>query len=326
MSHSHHEEVSHALLKTNSSKKSTANSQARSKTTRNILIAFLLNLSFSIYEFIGGTITGSTAIMSDAIHDLGDALSIGVSFFLEKKSVHRPDQTYTYGYLRYSLVGGMFTTLILLLGSIFVIINAIYHLVHPVSINYDGMIALALVGTVINFCAAYLTREGDSLNQKSVNPHMLEDVLGWLIVLIGAIIMKFVDITYIDPILSIFVAIFILKNALQNFFSILDVFLEKAPSGISLAELQNHLQQLPHVQNVHHIHVWSIDGFHNYATLHIVTTTPSPKLKQIIRTNLAKHNITHTTIEFESPEETCLETKCHISAISIPQQAHHHHH
>lgn len=296
------------------------------KTTRNILLAFLLNLGFSIYEFVGGAFTGSTAIMSDAIHDFGDALSIGISFFLEKKSKQHPDQHYTYGYARYSLVGGMITTLILLLGSTFVIASAIPRLINPIEINYNGMILLALIGVIINSVAAFITHRGNSLNQKSVNLHMLEDVLGWVVVLLGAIIMRFTNISLLDPILSILVALFILWQTILNFRSILNVFLEKTPNNISLDLLITELQKIPDITNVHHLHVWSIDGFHNYATLHVVTKHPAPALKTKIRDELKKHHISHTTIEFENPKENCSEHECHLDTTTNHHTHIHHHH
>lgn len=305
-------------------KNDSQDSPAPSKTSRNILIAFLLNLSFSIYEFFGGAFTGSTAIMSDAIHDFGDALSIGIAFFLEKKSQKHPDSHYTYGYLRYSIVGGLITTFILLLGSSFVIFNAILHLIYPVEVNYNGMIILAIIGAVINFIAAYFTREGDSLNQKAVNLHMLEDVLGWVVVLIGAIVMKFTDIAYLDPILSILVALFILKNAFTNFHAILNVFLEKSPTNISPESIKQSLLKIPEVKDVHHIHLWSLDGEHNYATLHAITTRPSAKLKTTIKQELAEHNIAHTTVEFESPDEHCQDERCEITPLGHITHTHHH--
>lgn len=305
MSHSHDGEHTHSH--------GLPHSHQAHQSARNILIAFLLNLGFSIYEFIGGIFTSSTAIMSDSIHDFGDALSIGISFFLEKKSEKRPDSHYTYGYVRYSLVGGMITTLILLLGSIFVITNAIIRLFNPVEINYDGMILLAIIGVVINGAATYITHRDSSLNQKSVNLHMLEDVLGWVVVLIGAIIMRFTDITYLDPILSILVALFIFWHAIKNFLSILDVFLEKTPNNISITKLAKHLEQIPEIHGIHHLHVWSIDGYHTFATLHAVTNSPKPELKQKIRDELSIHNIEHATIEFESPQEHCLNQECHIN-------------
>ena len=179
------------------------------KTEKNIFLAFILNFAFSIFEFFGGIFTGSVAILSDAVHDIGDAASIGVAFFLEKKSKRQPDKIYTYGYTRYSVIGSVITTLILLFGSTMVIYNAIKRIITPVEIRYDGMIIFAVVGVCVNFLAAFLTREGDSLNQKAVNLHMLEDVLGWAVVLIGAIVMRFTDFAIIDPLMSIGVALFI---------------------------------------------------------------------------------------------------------------------
>ena len=173
------------------------------KTEKNILIAFILNLSFSIFEFIGGIFTGSVAIISDSVHDIGDAASIGIAFFLERKSKKQPDEKYTYGYKRYSLLGGIITTLILLLGSIAVVYNAVSRIISPTEINYNGMIIFAIVGVCVNLCASLLTRDGDSINQKAVNLHMLEDVLGWVVVLIGAIVMRFTDFYIIDPLMSI---------------------------------------------------------------------------------------------------------------------------
>lgn len=214
------------------------------KTEKNILIAFILNLSFSILEFIGGTITNSVAIISDSIHDIGDAASIGISYFLEKKSKKQPDTTYTYGYARYSVIGSVITTLILLSGSVMVVVNAIKRIINPVEINYNGMIIFAVIGVVVNFIAAYSTREGDSLNQKAVNLHMLEDVLGWCVVLIGAVVMRFTDISVIDPVMSIIVALFILINAIKNLKKVLDLFLEKAPHGIMVDEIREHISEI----------------------------------------------------------------------------------
>ena len=295
------------------------------KTQKNILIAFILNLSFSIFEFFGGIFTKSVAILSDSIHDLGDALSIGISYFLERKSKKKADKKYTYGYIRYSVLGGVITTTILLIGSILVIINAIQRFINPVEINYNGMIIFAVVGVVLNFLAAYVTREGDSINQKSVNLHMLEDVLGWVVVLIGAIIMNFTDIKIIDPIMSIGVALFILINALKNLKRVLDLFLEKTPDNVDIDELKEHLLKIKDVEDIHHIHVWSIDGFNNYATMHIVTKSEDVKnVKKEIREELAEHNICHAILETE--DEVCDDVECNIEFHNEGHHHHHHHH
>lgn len=293
------------------------------KTEKNILIAFLLNLLFSIIEFVGGAITNSVAIISDSIHDIGDAMSIGVSYFLERKSTKKPDNNYTYGYVRYSVLGSIITTFILLAGSILVIYNAIGRIINPVEINYNGMIIFAVLGVVINFIAAYFTKNGDSLNQKSVNLHMLEDVLGWVVVLMGAVIMKFTDISIIDPMLSIAVALFIVINALKTLKEIVDIFLEKTPSNIDIEEIKDYLLEIEGVIDVHHIHVRSIDGFNNYATMHIVVDCDCKDIKHKIKEKLQEHGIGHTTIEFEEKGEKCADEKCEVKKSN---QTHHHHH
>lgn len=302
----------------------TKQHQTKNQSAGRILVAFLLNLGFSIFEFIGGAITGSVAISSDAVHDLGDAASIGVAFFLEKLSKKSPNDRYTYGYLRYSVLGGLITTVILLAGSAIVIYSSVMRIISPVEINYSGVIWLAIIGVVINFIAVYFTRDGDSVNQKSVNLHMLEDVLGWVVVLIGAIIMNFTNISLIDPILSIGVALFILVSALKNFKEVFDLFLEKAPKDVSVAKLKKHILKVPGVDDVHHIHVWSLDGVTNYATMHVVCQKPDQKIKEQIREELHEHNITHVTIELETPSDHCHDETCHIEATPI--SAHHHHH
>ncbi len=296
------------------------------KTEKNILIAFILNLFFSIFEIIGGFFTGSVAIISDAIHDLGDATSIGISYFLEKKSKKQPDETYTYGYARFSVIGSVITTLILLFGSVMVIYNAIMRIINPVEINYNGMIIFAIVGALVNFIAAYFTKDGDSLNQKAVNLHMLEDVLGWLVVLAGAVIMRFTDISIIDPLMSMAVAIFILINAIKNLKEVLDLFLEKIPNNISIEEIKEHLIEIDGVLGVHHIHIWSMDGQQNYATMHIVAEENSHTIKDKIREELKEHGIGHATLEIEGKDDHCHEEHCHIDHTHHSGHHHHHHH
>ena len=292
------------------------------KSEKNILIAFILNISFSVFELFGGLLTNSVAILSDSLHDLGDAISIGISYFMERKSKKKADNKYTYGYIRYSVLGGVITTTILLVGSILVIISAIRRLIKPVEINYSGMIIIAIIGVVLNFIAAYVTKDGESINQKSVNLHMLEDVLGWIVVLIGAIIMNFTDVKIIDPIMSIGVAIFILYNSLKNLKKVLDLFLVKTPNDIDIEELKKHLLEIKDVEDIHHIHVWSIDGYNNYATMHIVSKAKNiSKLKKDIREELEEHNICHSILETE--EEICDDKECHIK---LREHSHHHHH
>lgn len=296
------------------------------KSEKKIFIAFILNLVFSVFEFFGGVLTGSVAIISDSVHDLGDAASIGISYFLEKKSKRQPDSKFTYGYLRYSVLGSVITTLILLFGSVAVIYNAIIRIINPAEINYSGMILFAVIGAVVNFGAALFTRDGDSLNQRAVNLHMLEDVLGWLVVLIGAVIMKFTDFALIDPVMSIGVAVFIFINAVRNLKEAIDLFLEKAPCSIDCEEIKEHIKEIDGVLDVHHIHIWSMDGQMNFATMHIVTNCDHHEIKHKIRDELKEHGIGHVTLELEAENEHCHYEHCHIEHSHNGHSHHHHHH
>lgn len=296
------------------------------KTYKNILIAFILNIAFSIFELVGGIFTNSVSIMSDAIHDFGDALSIGTSLVLEKISKKKPDSLYTYGYARYSILGALITTIVLTVGSIFVIVNSIGRIFNPEIVNYNGMIVFAIFGVIINFLAAYFTRDGESVNQKAVNLHMLEDVLGWVVVLIGSILMKYTDISLIDSIMSIGIAIFILVNAFKNLKDILNLFLEKVPNNISIEDIKKHIMKIKGIDDVHHIHIWSMDGIVNYATMHIVTKVSNvKKLKDSVKDELREHGIVHTTIEIEGIDDCCDEKDCKVE-LSSGHFGHHHHH
>ena len=294
------------------------------KTEKNILIAFILNFVFSLFEFVGGALTGSVAIISDAVHDIGDAASIGISYFLEHKSKKQPDEVYTYGYGRFSVIGGLITTVILLVGSIVVIYNAVLRIFNPTPIDYSGMIILALIGAAVNLIAAFVTREGDSINQRAVSLHMLEDVLGWIVVLIGAVVMRFTEFAVIDPIMSIGVAIFIFINAIKNLKQIENLFLEKLPQGIDLDEIKEHLEKIEGVEDVHHIHIWSMDGYNHCATMHIVVGGEAQEIKKKVREELNEHGIGHVTLEIEAPGEHCNNEHCHIDHKD--NGGHHHHH
>ena len=293
------------------------------KTEKNILIAFILNLVFSILEFTGGIFTGSVAIVSDAVHDLGDAATIGISYFMEKKSHKQPDETYTFGYGRYSVLGGLITTTVLLLGSFTIIINAVGRIASPNKINYDGMLVLSVIGVCVNLVAALVTHKGFSLNQKSVNLHMLEDTLGWIVVLIGAVVMKFTGFVIIDPVMSIAIAVFIVINAIKNLKAIFDILLEKSPDRIDLKEIKEHLCKIEGVIDVHHIHIWSADGRNNYATMHIVTKTDFCHTKEKIRRELQEFGIVHATLELETPNENCTEKHCSIQIEKVTCCHHH---
>ena len=186
------------------------------------------------------------------------------------------------------------------------------------------MIVFAVLGVIVNFLAAYFTHGGHSINQKAVNLHMLEDVLGWVVVLIGSILMKYTDIKIIDSVMSMGIALFIFIHAFCNLKEIVDLFLEKVPKNISISELREHIMHIKGVKDVHHIHVWSMDGYNNYATMHVVLDLDDVRnIKGKIKEELLEHGIVHTTIEIECEGE-CNERECVIQE-HIEHGCHHHH-
>ena len=296
------------------------------KSDKRILFAFILNLGFSIFEFFGGMLSGSVAISSDAVHDLGDALSIGISYLLERKSKKKPDARYTYGYVGYSVLGGLITSSVLFVGSLVVIASSVHRLFYPTAIHYDSMIVFAIIGILINLLAALLTHHGESLNQKAVNLHMLEDVLGWIVVLIGAVVMHFTDFYWIDPLLSIGVAVFILIHACKSLWQILSLLLHKVPKGVSVDALAAHVREVPGVLGVHHVHVHSLDGVTCTASMHVVTDEEPILIKQLIRQQLCEYGIAHVTLELEKSDEVCCRQECGLHMTEKKEHAHHHHH
>ncbi len=293
------------------------------KTEKNIFIVFLLNAIFCVFEFVGGFLTGSVAILSDAVHDLGDASTLGLSYFFEKKSKRKPDDKYTFGYARFSSLASAITTLVLILGSVFVIYSSVERIINPVLINHDKMLIFAGVGVVLNFICALITRDKSSLNQRAVNLHLLEDMLGWIIVLIGSVIIKFTGLNVIDPILSILIAIVIFITACKNFVPILSIFLEKAPDNIELRKIESEVLAVEGVNGVHHVHIWGLDENNTFATMHVVANGDFKQVKDNVKKELLKHGIVCATLECESPNEVCEQKQCQPIKISAE---HHHHH
>jgi cobalt-zinc-cadmium efflux system protein len=259
----------------------------------------MLNLCFAALEFIGGIITGSVAIMSDSLHDMGDAAGIGISYLLERKSNHAPDEKFTLGYARFSVLGGGFLNLSLVIGSVAVICNAVLRIINPTPVHHDRMILLAVLGIAINSLAAHFTHKSESLNQKAVGLHLLEDILGQITILVGAIAIRLTGFTIIDPLISIGTAIFILIHSAKNLCMALDIFLEKAPESINITDLKESLLAIPGISEILRIQIWTTDGKTHCATLHIIASEKRGEPKQKIRKLLSEYGIENITIEID---------------------------
>lgn len=272
--------------------------------------AFFLNVGFTIIEFIGGWLTNSTAIMADAVHDLGDSLSIGTAWCLNIMGAKQASQRFTYGYKRLSLLGALINALVMIGGSSWVLMQAIPRLFDPQMPNTEGMLGLALLGVTVNAYAAYKLSAGKSLNERVLSWHMIEDVLGWLAVLIVSIVLMFADWPILDPLLSIAFTLFILFNVLLNLRETVGLFLQATPDANIQQSIKQDLLSLEQIDNLHHLHFWSLDGEHHVLTVHLVlksalTSGQLIDLKFAIAKQLADYQLAHTTIEFEFPDEAC---------------------
>lgn len=277
--------------------------------TKNIKVAFFLNLLFSVIELIGGIYTNSVAILSDAVHDFGDSVSLGLSWFLQKKSNQKRDAFYSYGYKRFSLLGAIFISVVLIFSSYFIITESIKRLMEPQATNAEGMVLLALLGILVNGVAAYRLKKGKTLNEKAVSIHLLEDVFGWIAVLIAGIVMQFVDLPIIDPILSLAITLWVLMNIYKNLRSTFKVLLQEVPQNVNVESMLQRIRSLPDVEGLHDFHLWSLDGEKNIMTLHIVTSGNTGnidllKLKKTIRDLALSYGVEHVTLEFENQSES----------------------
>ena len=267
------------------------------KSTHTLGTAFFLNAAFSLVELAGGIVTGSTAILADAVHDFGDALSIGLSCWFEKRSKHQADEQYTLGYARYTVLGGVLSALMLFFGSVAMIVHAIGRLQNPVELQYSGMMAVAIIGVFVNGAAAWRTHRGQTLNEKAVFWHLLEDVLGWLVVLIGAAVMCVTDWAWLDPLLSIGVATFVAIHAVGHLKEGTAIFLEKAPPDIHTGELLAQIETVDGIRCVEALYVWSLDGVEHCAAVHLHTDDEAEAVKAQVRAVLESYGIVKHTIE-----------------------------
>lgn len=281
-----------------------------SDSSGRIALAFFLNVSFTVIEFIGGLLTNSTAIMADAVHDLGDSLSIGSAWVLSKLSEKSATKEFSFGYRRLSLLGALINGLVLLLGSAWVLKEAIPRLQDPVMPHAEGMLGLAVLGVVVNGFAAYRLGAGKTLNERVLSWHLMEDVLGWVAVLVVALVLQFVDWPILDPLLSIGFTLFILSHVFRNLWVTGKLFVQATPDLALIGEIESALLAVEGVGEIHRLHLWSLDGEHHVLTAHAVLQQAEDvrgieRIKRRLAEVLSQYSLEHTTIEIEFPMEEC---------------------
>ena len=296
-----------------------------SKTS--IWLAFFLNLSYAIVEFIAGGIFGSSAVLADSVHDLGDAIAIGISALLETISNREEDRQYTLGYKRFSLLGAMLTAVILMIGSVLVILENITKIVHPQPVNEKGILWLGIIAVAINVLASLVVREGKTKNESILSLHFLEDTLGWLAVILMAIILRFTDWYILDPLLSLVISIFILTKVIPRFWSALKIFLDAVPEGVDIKQVKNNLEQLDHVASVNQLNLWTMDGLEKNAIVHVCLEEIEhiEYCKESIRNLLKDYGFQNVTIEVDANLASHQTHKRKIEELEASQSHGHHH-
>ena len=298
------------------------------KSKHAVWTAFFLNLSYAIVEFIAGGIFGSSAVLADSVHDLGDAIAIGISAFLESISNREEDSHYTLGYKRFSLLGAMVTAVILMTGSVLVILENITKLVHPQPVNDEGILWLGIIAVSINVLASLVVRKGKTKNESILSLHFLEDTLGWVAIILMAIVLRFTDWYILDPLLSLVISIFILSKAIPRFWSTLKIFLDAVPEGVDIQQVKSDLEQLDHVASINQLNLWTMDGLEKNAIVHVCLKKVEHMevCKEAIRAMLKDYGFQNITIEVDADLETHQAHKRIMEELEASQSHGHDHH
>ena len=276
------------------------------KAKYTVWLAFFLNLTYAIVEFIAGGVFGSSAVLANSVHDLGDAIAIGISAFLESISNREEDSHYTLGYKRFSLLGAMITAVILMTGSVLVILENIAKIFHPQPVNDEGILWLGIIAVSINVLASLVVRKGKTKNESILSLHFLEDTLGWLAVILMAIILRFTAWYILDPLLSLAISFFILSKALPRFWSTLKIFLDAVPEGVDIQKIKTDLAELDHVASINQLNLWTMDGLEKNAIVHVCLKEMEhmETCKESIRIFLKDCGFQNITIEVDADLES----------------------
>jgi cobalt-zinc-cadmium efflux system protein len=275
---------------------------------RNIGFAFWLNLLFAAFELAGGIYTQSLAVMSDALHDFGDAISLGVGYVLQRKSATGPSETFSYGLRRLSLLSAFLTGLVISVGAVYIVIEAAISFREPHTPHGFGMMLLSLLGMAVNGMAAWRLGHGHTQNEKMMTWHLIEDILGWAAVFVGSLGILFLGWNWLDPVLALCISLFVLYNVARRLGDTVNLFLQGNPNPPALRQFREDVEKIQDVHETHDVHFWSLDGVRHVLSLHVVLvdTGRAAAVKEEIR-HMSKHLLgdCHLTIEIESQLEHC---------------------
>ena len=290
-----------------------------------VWLAFFLNLTYAIVEFIAGGVFGSSAVLADSVHDLGDAIAIGISAFLETISNREEDNQYTLGYKRFSLLGALVTAIILMTGSVLVVLENVTKILNPQPVNDEGILWLGIIAITINVLASLVVGKGKTKNESILSLHFLEDTLGWLAVILMAIVLRFTDWYILDPLLSLVISFFILSKALPRFWSTLKIFLDAVPEGIDIKQVKSGLEQLDNVASLNQLNLWTMDGLEKNAIIHLCLEDweQMTETKNQVRQLLEERGVQNITIEVDSSQINHSQHKRRVTALEQPREHQH---
>ncbi len=301
------------------------------KVSQALKTAFLLNLAFFLVETVGGLLTGSVAILADAIHDLGDTIALGFSLWLEKKALSKRDQEHSYGYARYSVFSQALSALLILMGSVFIVHECIDRIQNPKAAPLGwGMLLLAVLGVLVNGVAAFRLggfqkhahhdhdhhHHGHSHGSHShgserlFSLHLLEDAIGWVFVLLGAVGIMATGWWWIDPVLGLLLSAFVIFNVIRHSKVVVDVLLQKTPTQFRVNEFYKLVAKVPNLESIHDLHVWTLDGHKNILSLHAVVkpgvdAVGISQIKKSLQEIVSNWGHFHMTIETEYSNQEC---------------------
>ena len=274
---------------------------------KNLLITMVLKMMLTIAEGLGGWVSGSLSLLSDALHNLNDVLSIVISWFAVKMAEKEHDKKNTFGYRRATIIAAVINATLLIIMSLFLFREAYFKFIQPEKINALLVIVIAAIGVVLNAVAVYLLHKssGDDLNMRAVYLHFLSDALSSVGVMVGGVVIYYFDAYWIDPLLTVLIGIYILKESYEILKESANILMQGTPKTVDIDEIAEELEKLDAIKDIHHVHIWALDEHTLFFEAHVnlqndilvsELSDVYEKLEQVLK---VRFGVTHLTIQFE---------------------------
>ncbi len=281
--------------------------QSSNNKKRTLLISIILNLAITFFQAIGGLVSGSLSLITDALHNLTDTFSLVTSFIAFKLAGKKNTEFKTFGYKRAEILAALLNASLLIVVSFFLFKEAIIRLFHPISINSGFVIVVASAGFVANSLCAFLLKRHShgNMNMRSAFFHLFSDAVVSLAVIIGAVFMYLFGVFWVDSILTLMISLYVIREGYLIVMDAVHILMQYAPKGIVLKDIQNDIEKIEGIKDIHHAHVWGVTEEAIYFEAHINTEKDikisescclKDKIEQILK---EKYSINHSTLQFE---------------------------